>query len=62
MEVKILSKYTLTRTKLHHLKKFLWGICPRTPLTSMPLRGTQLAQTPKKVWLPPGKSCIRLWV
>ena len=30
---KIWSKYTLKRTKLHHLKKFLGGACPRTPLT-----------------------------
>ena len=29
---KIWSKYTLKRTKLHRLKKFLGGACPRTPL------------------------------
>ena len=31
---KILAKYSLKRTKLHHFKNFLGGACPRTPLAN----------------------------
>ena len=31
---KILAKYSLKRTKLHHFLKFSWGACPRTPLAN----------------------------
>ena len=39
---KILAKYSLKRTKLHHLKKIFWGACPRTPLANA-MHGAKLA-------------------
>ena len=35
---KILAKYSLKRTKLHHFLKFSRGACPRTPLANAWLR------------------------
>ena len=57
---KILSKYTLKRTKLHRFKNFLVGACPRTDLAMRSMSRSDM-QIPKfeKNLAPPPKSWRR---
>ena len=70
---KILSKYTLKRTKLHRFKKISRGSMPPNPpsnahgfaMRSMSLRDMQIPKSEKKFLAPPppkswGRPCIWL--
>ena len=45
---KILAKYSLKRTKLHHFFNFLGGACPRTSLANAWLRHANTPTFPEK--------------
>ena len=49
---KILAKYSLKRTKLHHFFNFLGGACPRTPLANA-CRAMQIPPLFQKNFDPP---------